>query len=79
MPCRDYAAEAQDNEEVRRKLDNVTRYLCTVMGQLEFAGVVTDYGSEEINRWWMNRKAEDAARREAERAKTTAEKERLRA
>lgn len=68
MPCNDGGYSSSDYERIRhsetqKKLDKVTRLLCTVIGQLENTKVGHPvYLDEETLDWWKEHKELDRQR-----------------
>lgn len=71
MPCNDGGAPsswAQDQDDIfrQKRLDKVTRLLCTLLGQLEKAGTFEIYATPDLREWWTKHKLDDQKRSIAE-------------
>jgi len=73
MPCRDEGEPIYvDNPELKKKLDKVTRLLCSTMKELEAQGMwwtIKSIESGELKEWWEKHKKADAKREAKEVAK----------
>lgn len=65
MPCYDpqVSIDAADN---RKKVNDLTRWLCSILTQLEDPNSEAIKMDEDMAIWWMKHKAWDKARKEAE-------------
>lgn len=82
MPCRDYESDVtysstqydQATNDLKTKLDNVTKLLCALSGVVEKDGLL-DMMPHMNRLWWENHKLED--KREAERKQREEERKRI--
>lgn len=84
MPCRDYTAEEEREmdrqaiSKLRKEVDLLTRFLCTVFGAIEktikvkgsaevvLQSVTTD---PELRKWWVDHKKKDEIRHSSARSR----------
>lgn len=78
MPCRDDGYEQQERAEQASRHHRVTKILCELMGQLEAAGILSDYSSNDGHSWWSDHKAADRKREYEEKAARIREEKELR-
>lgn len=79
MPCYDDRSSYVDNPETKRRLDNVTRLLCSLCRTLVKHKL--DYIIVEVSglpKWWTQHQEEDRRREEREREARNAERRRKR-
>lgn len=66
MPCRDYSSDYDLSVERQRKVDKLTRMLCTVLSAYNEAGIRKL--PAEVREWWREHQALDRQRLAAEEA-----------
>ena len=65
MPCYDPDAGSAYRAELKKKVNDLTRWLCGLLTQLEDPNATEIKMEEDMAIWWLEHKAWDKARKEA--------------
>jgi hypothetical protein len=66
MPCYDPGAGSAHRAELQKQVNDLTRWLCSILGTLEYSDSCFVIRDKELADWWETHKAWDKARKEAQ-------------